>query len=305
MRLALINGRRVAYEVGGDPIGRPVLIVHGAWGGPSSTLWNGPRIRWHVPTDGLKLIYYDRRCAGLSQYDTEAFTLEDLANDAVDVLDYLGIEQAAVIATSAGGPIGVRLALDHPKRVESLVLLNTGASLMSLTPAGIDLSDPLVLDRLETVAKRLAILDLLDGEGINAAVAASEDEWRSPPDPPEPDPALQSFRDNRQRALDNLSNTELTRLTLGALLNMNAQRDVDLSGDLHRIDCPTLVVHGDADTTVPIAFGRALAASTPGADIVRLRGVGHGLIVNADAQSIAVEWLRSVSSGHGQHRSRF
>ena len=291
MRLALINGRRVAYEIGGDPNGRPVLIIHGAWGGPSSTLWNGPRLRWRVLTDGLKLIYYDRRCAGLSQYDTEAFTLEDLANDAVDVLDYLDVEQAAVIATSAGGPIGLRLALDHPERVEALVLLNTGASLMSLTPTGIDLDDPFVADRLATVARRLALLNLLDRRGINAAVAASEDEWRSLPQPVEPDPALKSHRDNRQRALDNLSNTELARLTLGALLNMQAQRDVDLSDDLHRISCPVLIVHGDSDTTVPIAFGEALASLTPGADIVRLSGVGHGLIADRDAQQVTKEWL--------------
>ena len=301
MRLALINGRRVAYEIPGDPQGRPVLIIHGAWGGPSSTLWNGPRLRWQVPTDGLKLIWYDRRSAGLSQYDTEQFTLEDLANDAVDVLDYLNIEQAAVIATSAGGPIGMRLALGCPERVESLVLLNTGASLMSLSPNGIDPADPFVADRLATVATRLALLDLLEQQGIHAAVAASEDEWRSPPQPPQPDPALKSLRDNRQRALDNLSNTELARLTLGTLLNMKAQRNTDLSNDLYRIKCPTLIVHGDADTTVPIAFGRALSESIPNATFNALPDAGHGLIVNASAQRIAAVWLRRVSSGHGEH----
>ena len=89
MRVARIGGRRVAYETYGDPSGQPVLIIHGAWGGPSSTLWTGPRLRWSAPSDGLKLIWYDRRCAGLSQYDTQPFALEDLANDAVDVLDYL------------------------------------------------------------------------------------------------------------------------------------------------------------------------------------------------------------------------
>lgn len=291
MRLAIVNGRRVAYEVGGDPAGRPVLIVHGAWGGPSSTLWNGPCLRWQVPTDGLKLIWHDRRSAGLSQYDTDPFTLEDLASDAVKLLDYLGIEQAAVIATSAGGPIGIRLALDHPERLESLVLLNTGAALMTLSPSGVDRNDPFVADRLTTVAKRLALLDLLEQQGIHVALAASEDEWRSPPQPAEPDSALQSHRDNRQRALDKLSNTELARLTLGALLNMNAQRDVDLSDELHRIDCPTLVVHGDADTTIPIAFGHALAASIPPADFVQLPGVAHGLIALPEAQHLSAKWL--------------
>ena len=256
-------------------------------------MWNGPRLRWQVPTDGLKLIWYDRRCAGLSQYDTEPFTLEDLANDAVDVLDYLNIDQAAVIATSAGGPIGMRLPIDYPNRVKSLILLNTGASLMSLTPTGVPHDDPFVADRLETVAKRLALLDLLDGEGIEAAVAASEDEWRSPPQPAEPDPGFQSFRDNRQQSLDNLSPRELARLALGAMLNMKAQRGVDLSADLNRITCPVLIVHGDADTTVPIAFSRALADGIAQAELSVLHGHGHGLIVNPVAQQVVTHWLQS------------
>ena len=257
-------------------------------------MWNGPRLRWQVPTDGLKLIWYDRRCAGLSQYDTAPFTLEDLAADAADLLDYLGIDSAAVIATSAGGPIGLRLAINHPNRVKSLVLLNTGASLMSLTPTGVDPADPFVSDRLETVAKRLTLLDLLNSEGIEAAVAASEDEWRSPPQPAEPDPVFQSFRDNRQRALSSLSPDELARLGLGALLNMKAQRGVNLSADMNRITCPVLIVHGDDDTTVPIALGRALADGIPYAELSVLNEHGHGLIVNSAAQQVVTHWLQSV-----------
>lgn len=292
MRLALINGRRVAYETSGDLQGRPVLIIHGAWGGPSSTLWNGPRLRWQVPSDGLQLIWYDRRCAGLSQYDTEPFMLEDLANDAIDVLDYLGIDKAAVVATSAGGPIGLRVALNHPKRVESLVLLNTGASLMSLSPHGVDPADPFVADRLDTVASRLALLDLFHKQGIEAAVAASEEEWRKSQHPPNPDPTLDRFRNNRQRALRNLPQQELERLAHGALLNMNAQRDVDLSGDIGRIECPVLILHGDADTTVPIAFGHALSESMPNATFKTLPEAGHGLVFHPMAQQVVGSWLR-------------
>lgn len=293
MRLALINGRRVAYEASGDPIGRPVLIIHGAWGGPSSTLWNGPRLRWSAPTEGLQLIWYDRRCAGLSQYDASPFSLEDLANDAADFLDYLNVEQAAVIATSAGGPIGMRLAIDHPNRVESLVLLNTGASLMSLTPTGIPLDDPFVADRLETVAKRLALLDLLDSEGIDAAVHASEDEWRSPPQPPEPDPEIAAFRENRSCQLKSLNDSELARLAHGALFNMKAQTGEDLTNELGQLECPVLIVHGNADTTVPIAFGRATFKGIEQAKLSVQNRQGHGLIVNPAAQQTVISWLRS------------
>ena len=278
-----------------------MLIIHGAWGGPSSTLWNGPRIRWSAPTDGLKLIWYDRRCAGLSEYDAEPFTLEDLGNDAVGVLDYLGIERSAVIATSAGGPIGLRLALDHPDRMESLVLLNTGASLMSLSPSGIDLDDPFVADRLATVAKRLALLELMDSKGVEDAVEASVEEWRSPPVGQVADPILDAVRENRRRALRRLSRSELDRLARGALLNMQAQRGLDLTTEIAEIRAPTLILHGDVDTMVPLAFGQALASAMPRAELAVLEGEGHGLIVSSVAQREVVEWLRSVSSRDGQH----
>lgn len=166
---------------------------------------------------------------------------------------------------------------------------------MSLTPTGVPHDDPFVADRLETVAKRLALLDLLDSEGVDAAVALSEDEWRSPPQPAEPDPVFQSFRDSRQQGLDNLSPSELARLALGALLNMRAQRDEDLSDELHQVECPVLIVHGDSDTTVPIAFGEALATSISEATLARLGGVGHGLIVNQQAQGVSTDWLRKTA----------
>ena len=291
MRVARIGGRRVAYETYGDPRGQPVLIVHGAWGGPSSSLWTGPRLRWSAPTDGLRLIWYDRRCAGLSQYDTQPFALEDLAHDAVDVLDYLQIERAAVIATSAGGPIGMSLALDHADRVSALVLLNTGAALMSLNPTGVNLDDPFVADRLETVARRIALLKLMESEGVEAAIQQSEDEWRTPPEPESADPELAAFRANRLRALSRLSQSELVRLGRGALLNMRAQRGIDLADQLHKINCPTLIVHGDADTTVPIAFGQALSGAILNAQFAVLEDEGHGLIVSPRAQAITSDWL--------------
>ncbi len=296
MRLALINDQRVAYEIGGDPDGYPVLIIHGTWGGPASTLWNGPRIRWQPSTDGLQLVWYDRRCAGLSQYSADPFTLDDLVNDAINLLDYLALPSAAVIATSAGGPIGLRLALDHPRRVEALALLNTGASLMSVEPQGVDLDDPLVIDRLGTVAKRHALLDLLATRGIDAAVATEEEEWRAPPDPQIPGPPLEPFQAHRRRALQRLPQDELNRLALGALLNMQAQRDIDLLDELANIRCPTLIIHGTADTTVPIAYGRALSAAMPGAELVELPDAGHGLITDLRSQQIITDWLRHSSS---------
>ena len=294
MRFARIAGRRVAYAEYGDPRGRPVLIIHGAWGGPSSTLWTGPRLRWQASTDGLRLIWYDRRCAGWSEYTDADFTLSDLARDAADVLDYLRIEHATVIATSAGGPIGLRLALDAPERVSALALLNTGAALMHPNPplprsAG-------ALDRLATVRERLAMLNLAQREGVRAAVLAYESEWRTPPQAGfgQEEPALAAARRHRASALASLPQAELIRLAAGALRNMRAQRGVELTPELSRIAAPTLILHGDADTTIPIEFGRQLAAQIPAATFAALPGQGHGLIGDGDAQALVARWLRAI-----------
>ena len=290
MRFAPISGRRIAYEEYGDPAGRPVLIIHGAWGGPSSTLWTGPRLRWSAPTNGLRLIWYDRRCAGWSEYPDADFTLAALAQDAVDMLDYLRIERAAVVATSAGGPIGLRIALAFPERISALALLNTGAALMHPDPP-VKRTAP-VLDRLSTVQERLAMLDLAEHEGVRAAVSAYEQEWRTPPQPPADDDGLGAFRAHRMRALQRLPDTELARLAAGALRNMRAQRAIDLTPELGRVAMPTLILHGDADTTIPIEFGRQLAAAIPHAEWVPLKGKGHGLIWDEDAQALIAKWLR-------------
>lgn len=295
MRFASIGGRRVAYAEYGDLRGRPVLIIHGAWGGPSSTLWTGPRLRWHAPTDGLRLIWYDRRCAGWSEYAETDFTLADLARDPVGLLNHLNVKQAAVIATSAGGPIGLRLALDAPEHVSALALLNTGVALMHPNPplprsAG-------VLDRLATVRERLAMLNLAERAGVHAAVLAYESEWRTPPqadlkEEEAEEITLAAARRHRATALARLPQSELIRLAAGALRNMRAQRNADLTPELERIAVPTLVVHGDADTTIPIEFGQHLVAQIPAAKFLPLPAQGHGLIRNKDVQTVVTQWLR-------------
>ena len=292
MRLALIGGRRVAYREYGDPRGRPALIIHGAWGGPASTLWTGPRLRWHAPTEGLRLIWYDRRCASWSEYGESDFTLADLARDAVSLLDHLKIERAAVIATSAGGPIGLRLALDFPSRISALALLNTGVALMHPNPNIAQTAG--ALDRLATVNQRLAMLDLAEREGVRAAVLAYEEEWRTPPAAgfAQEGSVLAAARRHRTTALARLPQAELIHLAAGALRNMRAQRGIDLTAELSAIQTPTLIIHGDADTTVPIEFGQSLANAIPRAEWTALKGKAHGLIWDADAQAVLANWLR-------------
>ena len=202
-----------------------------------------------------------------------------------------------MIAISAGGPIGLRLALDAPERVSALALLNTGATLMHPSPplprsAGL-------LDRLATVRERLAMLNLAERAGVHAAVLAYESEWRTPPQAEfeqeeGEEAALAAARRHRAAALARLPQSELIHLAAGALRNMRAQRNEDLTPELSRIAPPTLILHGDADTTIPIEFGQHLAAKIPTAKFLPLPAHSHGLIWNANAQTLLTEWLRAT-----------
>ena len=74
---------------------------------------------------------------------------------------------------------------------------------------------------------------------------------------------------------------------------MKAQTGDDLSNEIRQVERPVLIIHGDADTTVPIAFGRALFKGVKRARLSVLNDQGHGLIVNPVAQQVVVDWLRS------------
>ena len=291
-RVALIRGRRVAYQLFGDPAGESLLIVRGAWGGPASTLWSGPRLRWQAPTDGVRLISYDRRCAGGSAYDDAGFTLADLADDIVDLLDYLRVAYVTIAATSAGGPIALRTALDHPDRVKRLALLSTGMALFHPNPSWLpEPRSAFVRDRLATVRRRLDLLALADQLGFEEAVRATEDEWRQVPARPACSPAEAAEFENRAKALRALTFPVLVQLASGAIRNMRAQANVDLAPELERIACPVKIWHAADDTVVPFEFGNALAQRIPHAELIRVNSAVHGLIDETDIQREIIDWV--------------
>jgi 3-oxoadipate enol-lactonase len=112
------SGVRIAWERRGT--GEPLLLVHGLgyarWG-------------WEPVVDGLteanQVVLFDNRGIGESDAPAGPYTVQDMAEDAVAVLDAAGLERAHVLGTSLGGMIALQLALDHPERVDRLVLACT------------------------------------------------------------------------------------------------------------------------------------------------------------------------------------
>ena len=121
MARASVNGIELYYEHHGT--GPALLLVPGL--GADTRLFGG--ITGSLATT-YQVIVFDPRGAGRSDKPPGPYTIQQMANDAVGLLDLLGIERAVVVGYSMGGRIALSLVLDHPTRVRRLVLAATSAS---------------------------------------------------------------------------------------------------------------------------------------------------------------------------------
>jgi pimeloyl-ACP methyl ester carboxylesterase len=203
----------------------------------------------HLPPPTLlQIVLRDRRAAG--------YTIEDMADDAVGLLDHLSVERAHVVGASMGGMIAQAVAIRHPDRVLSLVSImsNTGAT-WSGQPA---------LRMLPIFLRRAP----RDRDGFAAHAVALFESIGSPGYPPDPD----ETRERALRSFDRGVDPAGSARQLAAIL---AARD--RASDLRRVDVPTLVIHGKADRLVTPSGGKRTAEAVPGARLMLIDGMGHDL----------------------------
>lgn len=120
MSIAHVNGIDVFYLTDGDPQ-KPAIIFSNSLGTDHS-MWDG---QLEVLRRNFYLIRYDTRGHGLTSAPKGPYTIEQLANDALALLDYLSIDKAMFCGISMGGLIGQWLAIHAPHRIEALVIANT------------------------------------------------------------------------------------------------------------------------------------------------------------------------------------
>jgi pimeloyl-ACP methyl ester carboxylesterase len=115
---------RIPYVRQGDPEGMLVLLLHGY-----ADSWRSFELLLpHLPR-GLRAIAPTQRGHGDAGRPAQGYTPRDFAEDAVALLDALGIERALVVGHSMGGQAALRLAIDNPRRVLGVVLVNGFATL--------------------------------------------------------------------------------------------------------------------------------------------------------------------------------
>lgn len=251
MPRATANGIEIQYETLGSP-GAPALLLIGGLG-TQLVSWDEEFCEL-LADHGYFVIRFDNRDAGLSTWPDGEYSLDDMAADAVGLLDALGIRAAHIVGASMGGFIAQLVALDRPERVLSLTSMISG-------PNGLDQVQPTP----EAQALLLAPVPPTREERIELGVVAKQ--TLLGPDDPFDEPYE---RAKVERAVDRAYHPAGFARQLQAIVAAPSRLE-----RLRHLRVPALVVHGDADILVPVENGRRVAAAIPGARVLEIRGMGH------------------------------
>jgi pimeloyl-ACP methyl ester carboxylesterase len=259
----------LCYETFGDPAHPAILLIMGL---------GTQMVAWHedfcadLAARGFFVIRHDNRDIGrsthldqlpipslvqLAKRDRNApYTLADMAADSVGVLDHLGIERAHIVGASMGGMIAQTLAIRHPARAASLtsIMSNTGGFWNGQPALAMYalLLRPGPRDREGFIEHGVEVFTKIGGSGYEADI----EDLRAIA-------ALSYERGHDPRG---------SQRQLWAIV-----ADRDRRPDLRRLRMPATVIHGAEDKLVRPSGGRATAEAIPGATLVEIPGMGHGL----------------------------
>lgn len=269
----LPSGIELCYETFGSPSDPAVLLIMGL-GGPMG--WWDHELCMGLAERGYFVIRYDNRDTGRSTKLRESrvrkgdvvramagltrapYSISDLADDAIGLLDHLGIDAAHVAGVSMGGMIAQTIAIKHPDRIRSLT------SIMSSTGR-------------RTVGwqhpKLIPGLMGSNGSGREGYLQNSQRGWERISSPAYPTDETRRLN----RAIETYDRGWSGSGVLRHMLAVLTQPD--RTSDLAKVSIPTTVIHGLADPLVHRSGGRATAKAIPGAELIEIGGMGHDIPV--------------------------
>jgi pimeloyl-ACP methyl ester carboxylesterase len=267
------HGIEIEYDTIGDPSDEPLLLVMG---------FTAQMIAWDekfcqaLADKGYFVIRYDNRDCGLSSHldgvlvDMAAvfsarmtggdvppvpYTLSDMADDGMAVLDALGIDRAHIVGASMGGMIVQTMAIEHPQR------LRTVTSIMSMTGE---------LDYGQAAPEAMAALMTPPPSDRAQAIEASVEGSKIFSSPRYFDAAR--TREQAGESYDRAFYPEGAGRQMGAIVASG-----DRAEGLRGVNLPFLVIHGRADKLIGLSGGERTAELVPGANLVVLNDMGHDL----------------------------
>jgi pimeloyl-ACP methyl ester carboxylesterase len=270
VRTVQANGIEIAYETFGEPADPAILLIMGL--GTQMIAWPDP-LCTALADAGYFVVRYDNRDVGLSTHLRDVlapsvldvllrrtrppYTMADMADDAVGLMDALDIPSAHVVGASMGGFIAQTVALRHPDRLRSLTLMMTSTGALTVGYPRPSLFARLLrrrvaADRADVQANALETFRIIGSRGY-----AFDEEYLS-------ELAGRSY----DRAYDP-----------GGYLRQLAAiaGQPNRTAGLRRIAAPTLVIHGLHDPLVAPSGGLAAARNLRSAKFVGFSGMGHDL----------------------------
>ncbi|MBA4393611.1 MAG: alpha/beta hydrolase [Desulfobacca sp.] len=268
------NGIQIEYETFGNPSGRPLLLIIGL---------GGQMIQWDddlckdLANRGHFVIRFDNRDSGLSTKFEEAgvpdlmevfgkifqgekikpaYSLDDMADDAVGLLDAIGIQKAHICGMSMGGMIAQTIAIRHPSRVLSLISIYSTTGHPEIPQPKPEVMGLLITPppsgREANIEHMLKVFKTLNGPGFPL-----DEKWT---------------RRILAESYDRCFYPHGVGRQLVAILSQGNRRRA-----LAQVNVPTLVVHGTDDPLVPVEGGKDTARVIPGAQLILIEGMGHDL----------------------------
>ncbi|MCI4353350.1 MAG: alpha/beta fold hydrolase [Thermoplasmata archaeon] len=246
--------------------GDAVLLLHGLGG--DHTVWD-----FEIPdlSKSYRIIAPDLRGHGRSSYPEGArYTFEELEGDVQKLLDDRHVGSAHVVGLSGGGLLALRLLIDDPRHVRSLVLIGAAGHMDNHTRAvGQNWADTLRDEGPEAYAKRLA-MDLFAPDWLEAHL----------------DLAVRIANSQKER---NLRGVVQWGLAIGSF---------DVRSRLGRVKTPTLILHGLEDNVVDPSHARLLRQAIPGSEVRLFPNTGHLIPIERPEETtqILLEWFARQSA---------
>jgi 3-oxoadipate enol-lactonase len=264
------DGTRIYYEAfspSRDWAGPPqtdqrqvVLLIMGL--GTTGRLW-APVVR-ELMANGFPVVTMDNRGCGRSETPLWSFTTRQMADDAIVVLDHLGVARAHVSGGSLGGMVAQELALEYPQRVISLVLACTTGGFPR-----VDLYPRMGMARLWRFIRIVNPVGDRDERIRDFLRWSCTEEFAA-----ECHPGTEAWETVAAMFDDPISRRGSALQILAALRHSSWSR-------LPGMATPVQIHHGTRDTVIPLAAGRELARQMPNAELIVHTGAGHALVFDS------------------------
>lgn len=260
------NGINIFYEEAGD--GDPLLMIMGITA--PHEVWIAHAEAW---TAQFRCIMPDNRGVGLSSKPSGKYSSAQMADDMAGLLDALDLEEVRVVGVSMGSIIAQQLAIRHPDRVKSMVLMCPWARCDRYAVG--------IFRHMMALKARLRPEEFM--EFIQLLIFA-KGAW-------DDDETYGGFLEAREEAAIN----EFPQPLHGLEGQAYACMEHNVVEDLSRIECPVLVIGGEDDIFVPQWMAKEVADGIPDSEIHLYRGAGHAFHWERidDFNPRVVEWLQA------------